>query len=333
MKKIAILFLCIVYSRAMFAQQVINLYEGVPPNSKTTTTSNKVIEAPFGKIITVVVTPTLTIYLPAKEKATGAALIVCPGGGYGVLALHEGDTIAKRFAEKGVAGIVLQYRLPNPSYVDNKEFVPLQDAQHALIVVRENAGKWGIDPNRVGMMGSSAGGHLVSTIGTHFNKQYDANPHHVNVRPDFLILNYPVISFADSLTHYGSRFNLVGPVLPPGELERISADWRNSEKEFVKFPIAADKIEEYSNELHVTPNTPPTFIIHANDDDVVKIQNSILFIAALQKNGVEVKPFFYAKGGHGFGINNPTSETDWFDPCIKWLLSGGWLNAKPLPKK
>lgn len=327
MKKLSILFAFLFFGVAGFCQQVINLYDGTPPNAKKTDLREDIVQKTPGRfdVVLAVANPTLTIYLPPKEKATGAAIIVCPGGGYRQLALSEGDTMAKRFAEKGIAGIVLRYRLPNADYVDNKEIVPFQDAQHALIVVRNHAATWGIDPNRVGMMGSSAGGHLVSTMGTHFNKQYDANPGHVNVRPDFLILDYPVISFADSITHMGSRFNLVGPVLPSGQIDSIESNRQTAAQQLAKYPIAADKILEYSNELQVTPATPPTFIIHANDDKVVPIQNSILFIAALQKNGVEVKPFFYAHGGHGFGLNNRTSNVQWFDACIKWLDAGGWL--------
>lgn len=335
MKPIVFILLCFLFSKTGFSQQVIPLYEGDAPNSKKIEgIKDVVVEASFGKLMTVVAKPTLTLYLPAKEKATGAAVVICPGGGYGIIAAwHEGDSIAKKLSEAGVAGIVLRYRLPNPAYVNNKEIVPLQDAQQALIVVRENAKKWGINPQRVGILGSSAGGHLASTIGTHFQNKYALNPKGTNVRPDFLILNYPVISFADSLTHYGSRFNLAGPQLPAGELERISSDWMNSENEFRKITIAPDKIEEYSNELHVTKNAPPVFITHANDDNVVPVQNSILFIAALQKAGVEVKPFFYANGGHGYGLNNPTSDVQWFDACINWLRAERWLNKKAVKRK
>jgi dipeptidyl aminopeptidase/acylaminoacyl peptidase len=140
-------------------------------------------------------------------------------------------------------------------------------------------------------------------------------------------LNYPVISFADSLTHIGSRFNLAGPLLKEGEYERIMKDWANADREFAKFPVPAEKIREYSNELQVTPNTPPTFITHANDDDVVKVQNTILFIAALQQNRVSVTSFFYAKGGHGYGMYNKTSEVNWFEACVEWMKSGDWKAA------
>ena len=330
MKKYFILqILLIMFSQAVFSQQEINLYNGAAPNSKKADDlSNIAIETPMGKIVTVVRTPTLTIYLPSKEKATGAAVIICPGGGYAVLVMNEGDTIAKRFSEAGVAGIVLKYRLPNSNFVDNKEMAPLQDAQQAIITVRENAKLWGIDPDKIGILGASAGGHLAATIATHYQQHYAANANGINLRPDFLILLYPVISFADSITHYGTRYNLIGEDLPQGEMERILKDWKNSEKEFIKFSVPADKIREYSNELFVTPGTPPTFITHATDDPEVKIENSKLFISVLQKNKVKTKSFFYDNGGHGYGIYNPTGKDQWFDSCLNWLGSKILLKEK-----
>ena len=137
---------------------------------------------------------------------------------------------------------------------------------------------------------------MASTAGTHYSKSYIDNPHKTNLRPDFMILTYPVISMTDSLTHLGSRNNLLG--------ENISAE----------------KIKEYSNELHITPNTPSTFITHAVDDDAVKVQNSLVFIAGLQQNKVPVESFFYTNGGHGFGMDNPTSTIQWIDSCIDWIL-------------
>lgn len=209
--------------------------------------------------------------------------------------------------------------MPRTDIVDNKEFVPLQDAQRAIQIVRENAGKWGIHPRKIGIAGNSAGGHLASTAGTHFQKTLIENPNKTSLRPDFMILNYPVISFADSLTHYGSRFNLIGE-MPVAELEKIMQDYQSSEQKLATFPVSPEKTAEYSNELKVTGDTPPTFITHSVDDEVVKVQNTILFVAALQKNKVPVETFFYSKGGHGYGMDNPSSEVDWMDNCIAWLL-------------
>lgn len=309
-----------------FAQKVIPLYDGKIPNSKeiaglTDTTAvfplgNKKIH-----FVLRVASPDLTVFLPEKSKATGIAVIICPGGGYSGLAIdHEGYDIAKKLNEKGIAGFVLKYRLPNALYVENKQIVPLQDAQRAIQIVRENAKEWGINPNKIGIEGNSAGGHLASTAGTHYQKSLIDNPLKTSLRPDFMILNYPVISMADSLTHAGSRYNLIGEGLSPAALKKVMSDWKTSEQKLAKLPVNAEKIKEYSNELQVTADTPPTFITHAVDDNTVKVQNSLVFIAALQKNNVPVESFFYAKGGHGYGMDNPTSDVEWIDSCMTWIL-------------
>ncbi len=296
------LYLLIGMSNSPYAQKIISLYNGKVPNSKEITgvkDTTIVYNAGNKKItvITRVATPDLTVFLPEKNKATGIAVVICPGGGYSGVAIdHEGYAIAKKLNESGIAGFVLKYRLPDAKYVDNKEIVPLQDAQRAIELVRENAKKWGINPTKIGIQGSSAGGHLAATAGTHYTKSYIDNPLKTNLSPDFMILTYPVISMTDPLTHMGSRNNLLGKDASPEE------------------------IKEYSNELHVTPNTPPSFITHAIDDPDVIVQNSLVFIAALQKNKVPVESFFYAKGGHGFGMDNPTSDVQWIDNCIDWIL-------------
>jgi acetyl esterase/lipase len=289
------------WSLSLQAQQTIDLYPFQAPNSKSTNELEAVSYFRAGadsvRFITKIIKPELTIYLPVKEKNTGIAVVICPGGGYSGVAIdHEGHAIAKKLQDNGIAGIVLKYRMPNNDLVLNKEFVPLMDAQRAIQIVRENAKKYGVNPKKIGIMGSSAGGHLASTAGTHYNKEQVNNPLKTNLRPDFMILNYPVISFADSLTHGGSRFNL----LPA---------------------ITTEKIREYSNELQVDSKTPPAFVTHAVDDNVVKVQNSILFIAALQKNKVPVESFFYANGGHGYGMVNKTSNVQWIDACLKWMKS------------
>lgn len=321
MKKIfLVLTLLLSIKTANFAQKVMPLYDGLAPNSKPTNLGDTAASWGTMRFIFRVITPELTMYLPEKSKNTGMAVIVCPGGGYSGVAIdHEGHDIAKKLQANGIAGFVLKYRLPNIEFVDNKEFVPLQDAQRAIQLVRENALKWGINPKKIGIQGNSAGGHLASTAGTHFLKEQIVNPKKTSLRPDFMILNYPVISFADSLTHYGSRFNLIGE-MPLEDYKKLTNDWQNAEKNLKSLPVSAEKVKEYSNEWQVNANTPPTFITHANNDDVVHVQNSILFIAALQKNKVLVESFFYAKGGHGYGMVNPTSDVQWIEPCIKWLL-------------
>ncbi len=320
-----------------YAQKEIPLYEGKIPNAKHHDSVKNVFvdaPAPYGRVYINVVTPHMALYLPPKEKNTGAAVIICPGGAYWAeVSGLEGVSAAKRFNEAGIAAMVLTYRLPNPDFVANKEYVPLQDAQQALILVRSNAKEWGIDPNRVGIMGSSAGGHLASTVGTHFQKCYAPNTKKISVRPDFMILNYPVISMADSLTNHGTRYSLIGPGLQPGDLALQRADPAKSEEKIRAAFVDKDKIQEFSNELHVTPDTPPTFIDHATDDSTVKVQNALFFIAALQQAGVKVQSFFYAKGGHGYGINNTTANVQWMDACIMWLQQNGWLNKKNLASK
>lgn len=324
-KQAAILVLLLSFTISN-AQQVIPLYNGKVPNSKEIaglTDTTAVFSAGNKKIHFVlrVASPDLTVFLPEKSKATGIAVIICPGGGYTGLAIdHEGYDIAKKLNEKGIAGFVLKYRLPNALYVENKQIVPLQDAQRAIQLIRENAKQWGINPNKIGIEGNSAGGHLAATAGTQYEKALIDNPLKTSLRPDFMVLNYPVISMADSLTHLGSRYNLIGEGLSPAALKVIMSDWKTSEQKLGSLPVNGEKIEDYSAELQVTANTPPTFITHAVDDSTVKVQNSLVFIAALQKNKVPVESFFYAKGGHGYAMDNPTSTVEWIDSCMTWIL-------------
>ena len=277
------------------AQTIIPLYDGIIPNNKLVTKSE--INKGNGRIAGVTI-PTLTVYLPEKKDSFLTAVIICPGGGYAGLAMeHEGSAVTKTFNEKGVAAFVLKYRLPADSTVNNKEIVPLQDAERAIQLVREKAKEWNINPDKIGIMGFSAGGHLASTLGTHYNMIVIDNLKNINLRPDFMILVYPVISFADSLAHMGSRENLIG---------------KNAN---------AEKIKLYSNELQVTTQTPPAFLIHAGDDKTVKVENSILFFEALQKNKVPSEMHIYEKGGHGFGLHNSTTKDEWFDTAINWMLT------------
>ncbi|RIA08568.1 acetyl esterase/lipase [Flavobacteriaceae bacterium MAR_2010_72] len=327
MKKLLISLIFIIgFDFYLYSQEVFPLYNGKVPNSKEIVgLTDSIISVPVGnkiiKGILRVSSPDLTVFLPEKSKATGIAVIICPGGSYSGLAIeHEGYDIAKKLNEKGIAGFVLKYRLPNAQYVENKQIVPLQDAQRAIQLVRENAKKWGINPHKIGIEGNSAGGHLASNAGTHYQKALINNPLKTSLRPDFLVLNYPVISMADSLTHFGSRYNLIGEELSPEALKTIMSDWKTSEQKLANLPVNEEMIKEYSNELKVTSDTPPTFITHAVDDNVVKVQNSLLFIAALQKSKVMVESFFYAKGGHGYGIDNSTSDVEWIDSCMDWIL-------------
>jgi acetyl esterase/lipase len=292
-----IAFIMIATSSSTAASQtVIPLYKDSIPNSKPSPDEEKSeINKDSILIISKVSRPTLSIYLPAKEKRTGAAVIICPGGGYWVLAAgHEGADVARRFNEMGVAAFVLKYRIPNDLTMVNKEIGPLQDAQRAIQVVRENAKEWGINKHDVGIMGFSAGGHLASTAGTHFQHTYIGNPKKTSLRPDFMVLAYPVISFTEAIGHTGSGDNLLGKNASP------------------------EKIKEYSNEQQVTSKTPPAFLVHAKDDGV-KVENSLTFTAALKKHNVPAELYLYEKGGHGYGMYNKTSSVRWMDLVEEWM--------------
>lgn len=246
--------------------------------------------------------PTLTPYLPAPEKATGAAIVICPGGGYGGLAAHEGPAYAEWLAENGVAGFVLKYRLGSKGY---RHPAMLNDVARAIRLTRSKAAEWKIDPKRVGVMGSSAGGHLASTILTHFDAgKADAGDavERESSRPDLGILCYPVITMGAE-THGGSKKNLLGDN-PPAEL-----------------------VELLSNEKQVTPQTPPTFIFHTWEDKAVKVENALLFAGALTKNGVPFDLHIYEKGVHGIGLGNRGGAPmhPWTQDCLYWLKVRGFV--------
>ncbi|MGN6619230.1 MAG: alpha/beta hydrolase [Ilyomonas sp.] len=288
------------------AQTVLPLYgnENIP-NSKPSKDEEKSEWQNGRLIISKISRPTLTVYLPQKEKANGAAVVICPGGGYGVnAASHEGSDVAKRFTEAGVAAFVLKYRIPDDATMINKEIGPLQDAQQAIKTVRMRAKEWNLDTARVGIMGFSAGGHLASTAGTHYNQVVIDNKEKINLRPTFMMLIYPVISFQDSIGHIGSRDNLLG---------------KNPSQE---------KKNEYSNEMQVTDNTPPTFLVHANDDNGVNPKNSSYFYLALLNHHVPSELHIYQTGGHGFGMHMPKSKEEWMQTCINWMDTNGWLGKK-----
>lgn len=235
------------------------------------------------------------LFLPEKEKNTSAAVVICPGGGYMIEAMdHEGYEMAKWLAERGVAGIVLKYRLPYGHHE-----IPSGDARQAMRLVRMNAREWGIDPDKIGIAGSSAGGHLASTVGTRFDKgiQNSSCPiDQFSCRPDFMLLLYPVITFSEEFGHMGSRKNLIGE----------GNDWQ--------------LVKEYSNELHVTPETPPTFFVLADDDSGVPPHNSVEFYLALKENKVPAEMHIFSQGGHGFGMNKKNLPVDqWPELFYNWM--------------
>ncbi len=244
--------------------------------------------------------PTLTPYLLPKGKANGAAVVICPGGGYGWLAMdHEGKQAAEFLNTLGVQAFVLKYRVTGKDRPGPLLTAPLLDAQAAMKVVRAKAGEWGVDPKRVGVWGFSAGGHLASTLATH----YDAAS-----RPDFAVLAYPVVSMADGVTHGGSRKNLLGDK-PSAEL-----------------------VEEFSNDRRVTPKTPPTFLFQTDEDTAVPAENAVRFYLALRAAKVPAELHVYERGPHGVGLGTDPKWTkgnaytaDWTKHLTAWLTARGLL--------
>lgn len=297
------LILTIAATVAYGQEKPMPLYPKGIPNSKPTP-ATYVEKTDANNWITGVSAPTLTTYLPEKGKANGAAIVVCPGGGYSGLAnAHEGMAICKEFNKIGVTAFLLKYRLPSDEIMVDRSIGPLQDAQMAILTVRKNAKEWGINPAKIGIIGFSAGGHLASTEGTHFDKPVIEDKDNISLRPDFMMLIYPVISFGEQ-AHVGSRENLVG-----------------------KTPSAA-QLELYSNEKQITANTPPTFLVHAKDDNVVPVQNSLMFYDALLKNKVKAEMHLFQEGGHGFGMNNSKNKGKWFEWATNWLEENGFLSGK-----
>ncbi len=285
------------------AQQQLPLYEGAIPNSRPH--ENKEEHKAHTQVDSLaykVSLPTLSVFLPDKAKANGTAVIICPGGGYGVLLTkREGSDIAREFNKLGVTAFVLKYRLPSDETMADRSIGPLQDAQQAIYRVRQNAGEWNVDPGKIGIMGFSAGGHLAATAGTHFDTLTVSHFGNTSVRPDFMLLINPVISFRDSFGHLGSRDNLLGK------------------------GAASSKIDYFSNELHIAPQTPAAFLVHNGTDVVVPVENSLEFYRELRRNKVPAGLHIYSKGEHGF-LTYP-SFAEWFGRCTEWMRAEGWLPA------
>jgi acetyl esterase/lipase len=286
----------------LFAQTIIPLYPNAIPNAISTSIQEDSITERgvfigYGKVSL----PTLQIYLPGKSKEPTAAVIICPGGGYiKETYVAEGVKIAEEFTRNNVAAIILKYRLPSDLTMKVKSEGPLQDAQQAIKIVRQNATQWNIDLNEIGIMGFSAGGHLAASAGTHFDTSLIDNKEKINLRPDFMVLVYPIISMTNDLTHKPSKELLLGV---------------NPSKRDVDF---------FSNELQVTDRTPPCWIIHSGADNVVPVENSIAFYEALHKHHVEAEMHLFPKGDHGFVLNMPAGE--WMDSLFEWMKKSGWLN-------
>ncbi len=277
----------------------IPLWEGTPPLQKEMDLKETAVREGILRIANVQ-NPTIEVYLPTKQIATGKAVLIFPGGGYGILAYDwEGTDFAKWLNAQGIAGIVVKYRLPKSESLTDPKEVPLLDAQRAMRLARHHAAEWNINPAKIGVMGFSAGGHLASTISTQYkhevNRPKDAIDA-LSARPDFSILVYPVISFRDASAHSGSRNALIG---------------ENASQELV---------DRFSGELNVNAETPPTFLVHAQDDAGVPIENSILYYKALHQNKVKASLHIYPTGSHGFGFGLGKGSLDgWRDVLLGWI--------------
>jgi len=254
--------------------------------------------------------PTLMPFLVKNNSDKNAAVIICPGGGYSVLSIDkEGINVAKWFNSIGISAFVLKYRLPSDDIMTDKTVGPLQDTQEAIRTLRRNAAKWNLDVTKIGIMGFSAGGHLASTASTHYLDKVYESKDDVSARPDFSMLIYPVISMESGITHNGSKESLLGKT------------------------ASADLIAKYSNEKEVNENTPPTFLVHATDDQAVPVENSINYYLALKKNKVAAEMHLYQNGGHGFGLGTKGTNTDWPTACQKWLAANKIIAEKIIDQK
>ncbi len=253
--------------------------------------------------ISKVKTPTLSIFLPSKTTKNSSAILIFPGGSYERLAIDkEGIKVAKWLNSLGIPAFVLKYRLPNDITMKNKTIAPLQDAQKAIRIIRKNANKWDINPDKIGVLGFSAGGHLASTLSTQFERKVYESNDNVTARPDFSILIYPVISMIEGITHSVSKINLLG---------------KNPSQEL---------INNYSNEKQINSTTPKTFLVHATDDKAVSVNNSINYYLNLLHYNIPAEMHIYEKGGHGFGLGTTETNKDWTKACEKWLVANKYIS-------
>jgi acetyl esterase/lipase len=245
--------------------------------------------------------PELTAYLLPKDNYRHSAVIICPGGSYGRLAIdHEGYDVAAWFNRMGVVGIVLKYRLPSDSIMKDKSIGPLQDAQEAIRIVRRYAEAWNIDPHKIGIMGFSAGGHLAASASTLYLRRTYEPGDSTSARPDFSLLIYPVISMQDGMTHENSRNNLLG--------ERPDSE----------------QINLFSTERQVAAGTPPAFLVHSSNDKSVPLAGSVAYFTTLNKYSIPAEMHIYETGGHGYGLaKNGTTESAWPNACLNWMKAHG----------
>lgn len=288
----------------LYAQSIeVELWNGKIPNAIPNLEYEeiKVFEDSVLVKVSQVKIPTITIFKP--KKPNGTAVVICPGGGYLHLAINkEGYKVAEWLNKLGITAIVLKYRLPSDAIMKEKEIGSLQDAQEAIRYVRRNAKKWNISENKIGIMGFSAGGHLASTLATHYNEVIYKVGDTASAKPNFSILIYPVISMDDEITHKGSKVNLLG-----------------------KLP-SKETIQKYSNEKQVDSLTPKAFLIHATDDKSVVVENSIKYYLALKSKNITSELHLYEKGGHGFGLGKEDTSQFWTKDCENWLKLNRYLD-------
>ena len=305
-KKAILAFVCMIAWCITVSGQsrVVDLWNGKVPGSIYNASYKQIIDSTYWIKVRFVTNPTLQVYQAPAETNTGTAVVVCPGGGYyGLSLVNEGIEMAKWLNGLGITAVVLYYRLPDDAIMKNKSIGPMQDGQEAIRMVRRHAAEWGINPKKIGIMGFSAGGHLASTISTHYDENVYKPIDSTSARPDFSLLIYPVISMDSSITHWGSRENLLGKK-PSSEL-----------------------VQHFSNESQVTSQTPPAFLVHSIDDGTVPVANSIEYAMALKNKKVPCELHLYEHGGHGYGLGrSKDTESSWPEACRRWLEANGFLH-------
>lgn len=283
-------------------QKIIDLWNGKIPGAKNVDAS-KLDEVSTKSFFARDIKVPSIAYYPADENPTGTAVVVCPGGSYaGLSYAFEGVNQAAWLNSIGISAFVLRYRMPKDEFMEKRCDGPLQDAQQAIRYVRSHAAEYGINPDHIGIVGFSAGGHLASTASTHFNDEVYKPAENVSARPDFAVLVYPVITMEPSYSEKGTRESLIGPDADQALIDR------------------------FSSEKQVTNETPTTFLAHAMNDKLVPYTNSVNYANALREKGVECELHLYARGDHGLGARNPIeTQAFWHDACEKWLRMNGWV--------
>jgi len=301
-RSVLVLLIIICSSTSVHAQNnEINLWNSEIPGAIEAKDYEEVYNINLDRL-SKVKNPSLTAFIP--ENPNGTAMIICPGGGYALLAIkRSGYDVAKWLNKLGITAFVLKYRLPSDAIMEDKSIGPLQDAQESIRYVRRNAKKWLLNPNKIGVIGFSAGGHLASTLATHYKDVTYKTKDTTSAKPNFTVLVYPVISMQDDITHVGSRNRLLGN------------------------KPSKEEIEKFSNQLHVNAHTSPTFIAHASDDQAVSVKNSITYYLALQENNVPAELHAYQHGKHAFFLGREkTTSQYWRNQCKNWLFLNNYIN-------